>query len=65
MTNETTNGVPAEYSVTFTQTAKGVFTIDKLVISSNTEKDLLIKAKGLLEGFKIMLGVMNNGTNTN
>ena len=46
---ENLNGVPKELSVSLTQTAKGVYYVDRLKIDANTEEELLEKLSSVLK----------------
>jgi len=56
---ETKNGVPTEFGINISQTAKGVFVIDKLSIYANTEDELISKTKSILEKIKKTLEELN------
>ncbi len=62
MTDSTysTNGVPHEYSITLTQSAKGIITIDKLTITSDDEEKLLKKLRYILSDVVKGLSELNN-----
>ena len=55
------NGVPNEYSLTITQTAKGIFYVDKLYVKANTQKELLEEMENLIYEVKTKLEQLNGG----
>jgi len=56
---ETRNGVPTEFGINISQTAKGVFVVEKISIYANTEDELVNKTKSLLERIKKTLEGLN------
>jgi len=56
---ETRNGVPTEFGINISQTAKGVFVVEKISIYANTEDELVNKTKSLLERIKKTLEELN------
>ena len=56
---EMINGVPRELEISLTQTAKGLFYVDRLVVRANTEKEILEKLDSTLGAVKERLTKIN------
>jgi len=59
MVTDSMNGIPRDYTLSLTQTAKGLFYVDKLVVSANSEEDLLKKIDSLVHEVKERLNQLN------
>lgn len=56
---EIINGIPKEYELSLTQTAKGLFYVDRLTIRANDEKDILAKFDSYIKEVKERLNQLN------
>lgn len=60
MVEEMTNGVPERYSLSFTQSAKGYFYCEKVIVEAASKEDLLKNMEYLLNEIKRRLIIMNS-----
>lgn len=54
------NGVPNSYAVQLTQTAKGVFYVERITVESATEKEMLEKLDYIVGEVKQRLDKLNS-----
>ena len=55
------NGIPNKYGISFTQSAKGAFYVDKVSIEADNEEELIAKTERILTKVVEVIKKINGG----